>query len=151
MNGSPSSKTNWVTLTDFKFLCFNLACELFGHFEPIPPFENADIRKLEASLMAPQQTFGGEPLYPSLVEQAAALFYFLIKNHPFENGNKRIALTTLLMFLTMNGKWLKTASLNLYVLPTEVAESNPKNKDAVLKSLQQFVRKSLIDSPKRGE
>ncbi len=147
MNGSPNSNTNWVTIEDFKLLCFDLAKELLGRFEPIPPFEKAALGRLESSLKTPQQTFGGILLYPTLVKQAAALFYFLVKNHPFENGNKRIALTTLLMFLTMNKKWLKTTSYNLYLLAIDVAQSNSKAKDAVLRDLEKFINQSLIDFP----
>jgi len=46
-------------------------------------------------------------LYHGLIGKAAILFYLLIKNHPFKNGNKRIAITTVLVFLSINKKWLK--------------------------------------------
>jgi death-on-curing protein len=49
----------------------------------------------------------GKRLYPTLVATAAILFYLMIKNHPFQNGNKRIAITTLLTFLYNNNKWLR--------------------------------------------
>ena len=45
---------------------------------------------LESSLAQPLMTFGGEDLYPSLVEKASALGYSLIQNHPFVDGNKRV-------------------------------------------------------------
>ncbi|MCX6785530.1 MAG: Fic family protein [Candidatus Komeilibacteria bacterium] len=50
----------------------------------------------------PYQTFGGKQLYPGLIKKSAILFYLMIKNHPFQNGNKRIAMTTLFYFLYKN-------------------------------------------------
>jgi death-on-curing protein len=48
-------------------------------------------------------TFGGEDLYPSLLEKAAALGFSIIMNHPFVDGNKRTAITSAALFLRMNG------------------------------------------------
>ena len=58
---------------------------------------------LESALAAPFQTFGGEPVYPSLQAKAAQLGFGLIRNHPFEDGNKRIGAHTMLVFLAVNG------------------------------------------------
>jgi prophage maintenance system killer protein len=49
------------------------------------------------------QTFGGRDLYPSLESKAAHLLYFLVKNHSFVDGNKRIAASLFLWFLSKNG------------------------------------------------
>jgi death on curing protein len=58
---------------------------------------------LEASVMQPMQTFGGEDLYPSLAEKAAALAFGLVSNHPFIDGNKRIGHAAMEVFLMLNG------------------------------------------------
>jgi death-on-curing protein len=58
---------------------------------------------LESSLAQPLQTFGGEDLYPSVAEKAAALGFFLVKNHPFLDGNKRIGHAALEATLVLNG------------------------------------------------
>ncbi len=58
---------------------------------------------LEASLTQPQMSFGGEDLYPTLTEKAAILGYFLISNHPFLDGNKRIGYVVMETFLVING------------------------------------------------
>lgn len=58
---------------------------------------------LEASVAQPLQTFGGEELYPTLVEKAAALGFFLVTNHPFVDGNKRIGHAALDVTLVLNG------------------------------------------------
>jgi death-on-curing protein len=54
-------------------------------------------------------TFGGEDLYPTLLEKAAALSFSLIKNHPFVDGNKRIGHAALETFLLLNGKEIEAS------------------------------------------
>jgi len=58
---------------------------------------------LESALAQPWMTFGGTDLYPSLVEKAAVLGYFLICNHPFIDGNKRTGHAAMEVFLVLNG------------------------------------------------
>src|ERR687886_1064258 len=62
-----------------------------------------DLGALESALAQPQMTFGGEDLYPTLVDKAAALGYALIKNHPFLDGNKRTGHAAMEVFLVLNG------------------------------------------------
>ena len=63
-----------------------------------------DLNALESALAQPHMTFGGEDLYPTLIEKAAALSFSLIKNHPFVDGNKRIGHAALETFLLLNGQ-----------------------------------------------
>lgn len=58
---------------------------------------------LDSALERPKATFGGEDLYPSIFGKAAALIQSLILNHPFDDGNKRTAITTCALFLHLNG------------------------------------------------
>ena len=62
-----------------------------------------DIGLLESALEAPFQTFDGKDLYPALIQKAARLGYSLVSNHPFVDGNKRIGIHTMLVFLAVNG------------------------------------------------
>jgi death-on-curing protein len=62
---------------------------------------------LESALAQPQMTFGGEELYPTLVDKAAALSYALIKNHPFLDGNKRTGHAAMEVFLVLNGSEIR--------------------------------------------
>ncbi|MDD6032333.1 MAG: type II toxin-antitoxin system death-on-curing family toxin [Oscillospiraceae bacterium] len=62
-----------------------------------------DMGVLESALAAPFQTFGGEPLCPSLLAKAARLGFGLVSNHPFLDGNKRIGAHAMLVFLALNG------------------------------------------------
>ncbi len=57
---------------------------------------------LDSALNVPFQTFGGQELYPSLIEKAARLGYSLIKNHAFVDGNKRIGTHAMLVLLDIN-------------------------------------------------
>jgi death-on-curing protein len=62
-----------------------------------------DLQVLESALAQPKQTFGGVDLYPSLVEKAAALCFSIVNNHPFVDGNKRVAHAAMESFLLLNG------------------------------------------------
>jgi death-on-curing protein len=64
---------------------------------------------LESALAQPQMTFGGEDLYPTLVDKAAALGYALTKNHPFLDGNKRTGHAAMEVFLVLNGYEIRAA------------------------------------------
>lgn len=61
---------------------------------------------LASALARPGATFGGQDLYPTLPEKAAALMHSLVGNHPFVDGNKRVAIATAELFLQVNGHML---------------------------------------------
>ena len=121
-----------LTLQHVEHLAHVLAREIMTWNEPIPRFDTRFSGKLESCLRAPFQTFGGKDVYPTLAEKAAMLFYFLIKNHPFQNGNKRIAVTSLFVFLVINKKWLSIHKEELYRVALFVAESPPSMKNAIV-------------------
>ncbi len=62
-----------------------------------------DVGLLESAIAQPRMTFGGEDLYPSLLEKAAALGFSIIVNHPFVDGNKRTGHAAVETFLVLNG------------------------------------------------
>lgn len=62
-----------------------------------------DLRLLESAVNTPFQTFGGEDLYPTVFDKAARLAYGLAKNHGFIDGNKRIAVHAMSVYLFING------------------------------------------------
>ena len=68
-----------------------------------------DLGALESSVAQPWQSFHGVDLYPHLVAKAAALGFFLASNHPFVDGNKRVAHAALVVTLRMNGYYLVAA------------------------------------------
>ena len=85
------------------------------------------------------QTFGGEYLYPSIEEQAAHLLYFVIKNHPFADGNKRIGAFLFVWFLHLNQHLLRKENetkINdnaLVALALLIAQSDPATKELMIK------------------
>ena len=84
------------------------------------------------------QTFGGEYLYKSIEEQAAHLLYFVIKNHPFSDGNKRIGAFMFIWFLEKNKHRFKKdgeVKINdngLVALALLVAQSDPNDKELMI-------------------
>jgi death-on-curing protein len=84
-------------------MCHPLAVALFdSKMDPISKFLEHDREKLESTLDNPAKTFDGKDLYPTFVKKAAILYYGLVKNHCFSNGNKRTATAALLVFLYIN-------------------------------------------------
>lgn len=75
-----------------------LVIEAFGGAHGI-----RDLGALESALAQPRMSFGGEDLYPTLVEKAAALGFSLVRNHPFLDGNKRVGHAAMETFLVLNG------------------------------------------------
>ncbi|OHA88133.1 MAG: hypothetical protein A2653_03120 [Candidatus Zambryskibacteria bacterium RIFCSPHIGHO2_01_FULL_43_25] len=129
------------TLSEVEYIAFSLAQELMEYGEPIPPFDTRYPDKLESCLQTPFQTFNRKSLYPTIVGKTAILFYLMIKNHPFQNGNKRVAVVTLYYFLISNGWELEAENLKLYELAKTVAASDPKDKDEVVRVIGNFVTK----------
>ncbi|MCL5784342.1 MAG: type II toxin-antitoxin system death-on-curing family toxin [Patescibacteria group bacterium] len=141
------SESKWLTPEDFQFLCFDLASELMSYGEPIPDYSTRENSLLESALGAPRQTYNNQLLYPTFTKQATILFYSLIKNHPFKNGNKRIAVMALLAFLSLNTKWINMEPLDLYKLACNVSESPSSDKDSILKKIEGIVTQSLVQFP----
>jgi death-on-curing family protein len=92
------------------------------------------------------QTFGGHELYPSLEEKAANILYFVIKDHPFADGNKRIGALLFIYFLEKNKYLLKISGerkitdTTLTALALLMAISNPKEKDTMIKIITNLIR-----------
>ena len=89
--------------------CFHLTVEIVLeiHAEAIAGFGGATgIREpalLESAVAAPQASWAGESPYADIIEIAAAYLFYLCQNHPFVDGNKRVALASCLVFLKLNG------------------------------------------------
>ncbi len=135
-----------ITVADVEYLAFRLAKEHLSFNEPIPDFSTRFPNVLESCVVTPFQRFSGKALYPSLVAKASILFYLMIKNHPFQNGNKRIAITTLLAFLHGNGKWLEADTQELYNFTVWVAMSPAEFNEQVVAAIQKFIRNHLTDA-----
>ncbi|MHB8907596.1 MAG: RhuM family protein [Syntrophales bacterium] len=94
---------------------------------------------LQSALGAVMQTFGGRDLYPSLEEKAAHLLYFLIKNHAFIDGNKRIGAALFLWFLEKNAALRdrtgerRISDAALVAVTLLIAESKPEEKEIIVR------------------
>lgn len=112
------------------------AAELFGN-------EKDD--GFKSSLQTVVQTFGGQYLYPSIEEQAAHLLYFVIKNHSFSDGNKRIGAMLFVWFLEKNKHRFKKSGeikINdnaLVALALLVAQSKPEEKELMVQLLVNLI------------
>ncbi|MBN8508492.1 MAG: Fic family protein, partial [Burkholderiales bacterium] len=85
------------------------------------------------------QSVFGEPAYPTVESKAAHLLYFVIKNHPFSDGNKRIGSFLFVEFLHRNGRLIRDSGeavindVGLAALALLVAESAPKDKEVMIR------------------
>lgn len=133
-----------ITVKEIEYIAFKLAHEMMSYNEPIPDFSSRFPNILESCLATPFQSFAQKSLYPGFISKASILFYLMIKNHPFQNGNKRIAMTTLFVFLYKNRKWLKVDTQELYNFTVWIAQSPPKVKKETVQAIEKFLKIYMI-------
>ncbi|WP_300674697.1 virulence protein RhuM/Fic/DOC family protein [Soonwooa sp.] len=113
--------------------------KLISQKEATKLFGNQKDNSFEGILKTVIQTFDGIYLYPTIEEQASHLLYFVIKNHPFSDGNKRIGAFLFIWFLEKNKHLLKKSGENkindnaLTALALLVAQSDPSEKELMIK------------------
>ncbi|MDD5433055.1 MAG: type II toxin-antitoxin system death-on-curing family toxin [Candidatus Pacebacteria bacterium] len=133
-----------LSIIEVEAIAFELARELLSFDEHIPEFSTRFPNVLESCLLTPFQTFSKKPLYKGLLGKAAILFYLLIKNHPFQNGNKRIAITALLAFFYKNKKWLEVDTKEFYNFAIWVAQSPRQLKDETVMAIEKFLKTHTV-------
>lgn len=117
-----------------KLAIINLKTELLQKSEASNLFGQERGKALDGIIGSLYQTFGGDDLYPSIEEKAAHLIYFIIKDHPFNDGNKRIGCLLFLLFLSINEFKLTSVSPeSLTALALLIAESDPKHKKVIIR------------------
>ncbi len=108
-------------------------------------FGNEKDESFKGSLGAIYQTAFGEEVYPSIEEKASNLLYFIVKNHSFSDGNKRIAAAVFVYFMKMNNLLYKMdgtkkiADNTLVAMTLMIAESRPQEKDIIVKVLVNLI------------
>ncbi|MBP9152201.1 MAG: virulence protein RhuM/Fic/DOC family protein [Flavobacteriales bacterium] len=118
--------------------------EKFGGSELFGKEKDASFRSSIATI---DQTFGGNELYPSMEEKAANLLYFVVKNHSFVDGNKRIAAWLFVWYLNMNGHLynasgkFKIENNALASLTLMIALSKPEEKELMIKVVVNSINK----------
>jgi len=128
-----------ITIGEVEYTAFSLVEKLMTWDEPIPSFGSRFPHILESCLEVPFTRFAQKDLYRGLVGKASILFYLLIKNHPFQNGNKRIAIMCLLYFLYKNDKWLSITNDRLYRFAKHLAGSGPQKRERMTEHIQGFL------------
>jgi death-on-curing protein len=96
---------------------------------------------LESAVAIPQSTFGGVELHAGLPEKAAAYHFHLCANHPFMDGNKRVAVAAAEVFLLINGPELSACDNDVEVLTLGVAAGR-LSKEQVIKFFAKFVKEA---------
>jgi death-on-curing family protein len=135
-----------ISINEVELIAHRMAKRLLAWDEPIPDFSTRYTNVLESCLATPFQTYNKRNLYKGLIEQAAILFLLMIKNHPFRNGNKRVAIATLFYFLYKNGKWIDIENQELYNFAVWVAASPPQFKDETFSAIKKFIKKNIVDN-----
>ena len=149
-NSIPAAKLNEnisyeIQYEEAKTAIAELKRQLIERKEATNLFGNEKDNSFEGTLRSIVQTFGGYYLYPSIEEQAAHLLYFIIKNHPFSDGNKRIGAFMFVWFLEKNKHRFKQdgeIKINdnaLVALALLVAQSDPADKDLMVKLITQLI------------
>lgn len=111
-------------------------------------FGNEKDDSFRGSLQAIYQTFNGEDLYPSIEEKAANLLYFVVKNHSFSDGNKRIAAGLFVYFLDMNKRLFRPdgekriADNALVAITIMIAESKSEEKEMMIKLVVNLINQN---------
>ncbi len=109
--------TTYLTVEQVLFIHMRLIVETGG---------SAGVRDLDvlaSAVCRPQASFGGQDLYPTIFDKAAALLDSLIGNHPFVDGNKRVGITAAGIFLLRNGYRLTASNTALEHFTLRVARS----------------------------
>lgn len=127
------------SLSEARAALSNLKAGLLARGEATELFARERGEGLAALLGNLDQTVFGEPAYPSVEAKAAHLLYFVIKNHPFADGNKRSGAFLFVDFLNRNGRLLDAQGvpvindIGLAALALLVAESDPAQKETMIR------------------
>jgi death-on-curing protein len=125
--------------------CFHLGVDIVReiHAEALRQFGGLhgvrDENLLASAVLAPQSTFGGKSPYADVVEIAAAYLFYICKNHPFLDGNKRAAMMSAIVFLRLNGIETLPDSNKWEKLMLDVAASK-LDRDATTRRLRKLLR-----------
>ncbi|MBW8243481.1 virulence protein RhuM/Fic/DOC family protein [Muricauda oceani] len=142
-----SSKIHYqIEYSEAKKLIQNLKTKLMSLKEASNLFGNEKDHSLKGIIGNIEQTFDGQSLYPSIEEKAAHLLYFIIKNHPFSDGNKRIGALLFVWYLQQNDFLFKKtgdskiSENTLVALSLLIAQSDPNQKEIMIKLIINLIK-----------
>lgn len=133
------------TVAEARAALAGLKADLITRGEASTLFAQERQEAFEALLGNLDQSVFGEPAYPSVESKAAHLLYFVIKNHPFADGNKRSGAFLFVDFLNRNGRLLDRTGqpvindIGLAALALLVAESDPSHKDTMIRLIMNML------------
>lgn len=133
-----------LSTKEVEYTAHKLAREWMKWNEPIPDFGTRFPNILESCLATPFHSFGGKSVYKGLIGKSSILFYLMIKNHPFRNGNKRIAMTALMILFYKNKKWIRVDDIEFYNFAKWIAESGPKYKTEAVQAIEKFIKTYMV-------
>lgn len=134
-----------IFISEIEILFYSLSKGLKKYHKKMPDFNTRYPNVLESVLVVPFEEFNGQPFYKGLPKKLAITFYLMIKDHAFRDGNKRMALASLLFFLAKNREWLRASEDELYNFILWVTESSAENKAHVLSEIENFIIHHLVD------
>jgi len=135
-----------ITKEELKYIALLFSDYMVKEINNAPGYIVKDEGRLESSLTQPFQSIEGNELYPTLVDKGSMLYYFCIKNHPFEDGNKRMGIFSLLLYLYKNGYWLDATNDELFDITVYTASSKVEDMAEVVEKIKEFVEKHLVTS-----
>jgi death-on-curing protein len=114
--------------------------------EPIPHFNQVNKREVRNLVEIPQTKYFENEQYPTLESKATILFYKINKGHIFPNGNKRISLACLFIFLASNGYQLEITEDEATSKALEVAQSDPQDFQKIKDELEQWIKERIREN-----
>ena len=133
-----------ITIEELEYIAQLFSEYMIKEIDNDPGYQVRNSGKLDSSITQPFQQIGGNDLYPTLISKASMLYYFCIKNHPFEDGNKRMGIFALLIYLYKNGYWLDTSNEELFDITVYTAGSDVKNMEEVVMKIEEFIKKGIV-------
>lgn len=132
--------TKKIKLVDYLALYENAVLLYKNIEEPIPQINKNSINKISYILEVPFQNIFGKVAYWGFYKKAAIMFYLMTKNHALDNGNKRLACMSLMLFYEINDRELKITDMELYNLSKRVAISAAANFESVVIYIKDYLR-----------
>lgn len=143
MTEEKNSSINYISEEILENICHSLACELFQDEEPMGLYKDHDQAKLDASLSLPRQAVFGRELYPDIFKKAAILFYAINRNHAFGNGNKRLSVAVLIVFLYINDLLLNVSQKEMRDKALEIAQTK-QTVEKVVDEVSEWIKNNSV-------
>ncbi len=144
-----NNSIEYLEVEDFEQIVDILQIMRTEFTEDIPGFETRYPGKLEGIVGQLKSNYYGRELYVGVVNKAVWMFYCLIKNHPFFNGNKRVAVLALYEFLKRNTSELYLNEQNIWndlsSMAIRTSESKPEEMEQVKNYLKRKIRSFIIE------